>query len=103
MIKSVINSDTVKKIVHEVVDSTLDACACQQEANDEPYMGYHTGEDGIPIEIGMCEPSSEMKEFARAKPTKVKMTFEFYFGEETHSAKHAKLFCMPVINLSDSK
>jgi hypothetical protein len=106
MPKSIINSEQVKKAVHDVVDKALEACAYQQEANGIPYEGFdyeNLNENGLPTSMGLVEPSVEMKKFSDTKPTQAKITIEFYFGEESHRDKHGKLFCMPVIDLTNIK
>jgi hypothetical protein len=106
MTKSIINSEQLKKVVHDVVDKALEECAYQQEANGMPYEGFdckNLNEYGLPTSMGLIEPNVEMKEFSNTKPTQAKITIEFYFGEETHKNKHGKLVCMPVIDLTNIK
>jgi len=86
MTKSIINSKQVKMAVRKAVDEALKECAFQQEAHGKTY-------DGVP-------QSNEAKEFSEAKPTQVKITIDFYFGEETHTNKHGKLVCVPIVNLT---
>lgn len=106
MEKSIINSEQVKKAVHNVVEEALEKCAEQQEAHGKPYEGYdydHLDEEGLPALLGLIEPSDEMKAFSEIKPTQVKISIEFYFGEETHTDKRGKLFSVPVVDLTNIK
>jgi hypothetical protein len=98
---SVINSEQVKNAVLTAMNNVLETCAEQQNANGLPYEGFDSNEEGLLTSIGLVEPSAEMKEFSNAKPTQVKITVEFYFGEETHQDKHGKLLCQPVIDLTN--
>lgn len=104
--KSVINSEQIKKLVIEAVEKALNECAFQHEANGKPYEGFdylNLNENGLPSSMGMVEPSVEMKTFSETSPTQLKLTLEFYFDEATHMNKHGKLFCQPVINLMNLK
>jgi hypothetical protein len=106
MPKSIINSERVKKAVHDVMDKALEECAYQQEAHGKSYEGFDESklnEMGLPTSMGLLEPTDEMKTFSESKPTQVKITVEFFFGEETHANKRGKLVCTPVINLIDIK
>lgn len=87
--KSAIKSKKVKKLIAKAIDNAVEACAFQHEANGKSYNGF--------------EPSAEMKKFANSSPTQVKITLEFYFGEETHNNKHGILFCQPVIDLTGKR
>jgi hypothetical protein len=98
MTKSIINSEQVKKAVHDVVDKALEECAYQQEAHGKPYEGFDESKS-----MGLLEPTAEMKTVSESKPTQVKITVEFFFGEETHTNKRGKLVCIPVVDLTNIK
>jgi hypothetical protein len=104
MTKSIINSESVKKVVYKAMDEALEQCAHQQNANGMPYEGFdydNLDENGLPASMGLIQPSNEMKAFSETKPTQAKITIEFYFGEETHQNKHGKLISIPVIDLKN--
>lgn len=102
MPNSIINSKRIKQAVHDVVDKALEECASQQEANGKPYEGFDynsLNENGLPTSMGLIEPSVEMKTLSETKPTQVKITIEFYFGEGNRS----QLICQPTIDLTSIK
>jgi hypothetical protein len=72
--KSIINSDKVKKLVAEAVEKALEECAFQHQSNiDNPD--------------NWCKPY-------RTPVGKLTLTFSFKFN-------NGEIWCQPVINLTD--
>jgi hypothetical protein len=93
--KSIINSEQVKKLVAEAVEKALIECATQHEANAEAYMGN---------DCKTYQPSEDMLKFANTPPEKLKLTFNFYWSKEDASkGQPTEMFCQPVIDLTGIK
>jgi hypothetical protein len=100
--KSIINSEQVKKLVFEIVEKTLEECAFQHDVAGQPYEGFDSknlNEEGLPTSLGLVTPPEWSIKFANTQPVKLKLTFEFYL----EGSERSNLFCQPVIDLTDAK
>jgi hypothetical protein len=97
MIKSIINSKQFKSKILNTVDKALEDCSSQQESWGLSYI-ENVDHDNV-ILINSFKHSLELKKLAETKPTRVKITIEFYFGEDTHNNKYGQLICAPIIDL----
>lgn len=88
--KTIITSAKVKKLVADAVEKALLECAKQHKAHTEPY----TGADGT-----LMQPTEEMLNFGNAQPTKLKLSFEFWWDNEKDPSKPTRMVCNPVIDL----
>jgi hypothetical protein len=101
--KSIINSEQVKKLVIEVVENALNECAHQQECNGEPYECFDCSDPNNTVSLGMMRPTVEMRALSDTPPTQLKLSFDFYFGTDTHADKRGRLVCQPSIDLTKIK
>jgi hypothetical protein len=89
--KSIINSDEVKKLVADAVEKALIECAAQHEANSEPYVAT----DGT-----VHLPEHPLPALVDSQPIKLKLTFNLFWTQDETDRKVPDMWCQPIIDLT---